>query len=56
MTRIYFADEEEGGRDRSAADQARDRVRATLVAAPTDDGYAIDFRLQGEDETAFLAI
>ena len=56
VTRIYFADEEEANATDPLLARLDDRVRATLVAAPTDDGYAIDFRLQGEDETAFLAI
>ena len=28
--------------------------RATLIAAPDDDGYRFDIRLQGDDETVFL--
>ena len=56
VTRIYFGDEEQA----NAADQVLAAVeperRATLVAAPADGGYAIDFHLQGARETAFLRI
>jgi protocatechuate 3,4-dioxygenase, alpha subunit len=57
VTRIYFADEEEA----NAADPvlqtlADDAQRATLIAHPTESGYRIDFRLQGEDETVFFAV
>jgi protocatechuate 3,4-dioxygenase alpha subunit len=57
VTRIYFADEEEA----NAADPALqsledDAQRATLIARPTEHGYRIDFRLQGEDETVFFAV
>lgn len=56
VTRIYFADEEEA----NAADPVLSKVdetrRATLIAQPTQDGYHLDFRLQGEDETVFFAV
>ena len=56
MTRIYFADEAEA----NAADPVLARVpadrRATLLAQPTDDGYAIDIRIQGEGETVFFSV
>jgi protocatechuate 3,4-dioxygenase alpha subunit len=57
VTRIYFADEEEA----NAADPVLgtledDEQRATLIAQPTDGGYRIDFRLQGENETVFFAV
>jgi protocatechuate 3,4-dioxygenase alpha subunit len=56
VTRIYFGDEAEA----NAADPVLalldpDR-RATLVAAPADGGYAIDFHLQGARETAFFRV
>jgi protocatechuate 3,4-dioxygenase, alpha subunit len=56
VTRIYFGDEPEA----NAADPVlalldRDR-RDTLVAAPADGGYAIDFHLQGDRETAFFRV
>jgi protocatechuate 3,4-dioxygenase alpha subunit len=56
VTRIYFADETEA----NAADPVLARVpadrRATLLAAPTADGYAIDLRIQGERETVFFTV
>ena len=56
VTRIYFADE--------AAANAEDPVlalidadrRSTVIAAPTQDGYRLDIRLQGEGETVFFDI
>jgi protocatechuate 3,4-dioxygenase, alpha subunit len=56
VTRIYFADEEQA----NAADPVLARVpaqrRATLLAQPTPDGYAIDLRIQGEGETVFFSV
>jgi protocatechuate 3,4-dioxygenase alpha subunit len=57
VTRIYFADEEEA----NAADPVLQTIdddarRATLIAQPTEKGYRIDFRLQGENETVFFAV
>jgi protocatechuate 3,4-dioxygenase alpha subunit len=56
VTRIYFADETAA----NAADPALARVPAdrwrTLLAQPTADGYAIDFRFQGPDETVFFDV
>jgi protocatechuate 3,4-dioxygenase alpha subunit len=56
VTRIYFADEPEA----NAADPVLARLdeaqAATLLAAPADGGYAIDFHLQGGRETAFFRI
>ncbi len=54
VTRIYFADEA----DANAADAVLASVpaarRQTLIAQPSDDGYAIDIRLQGPGETVFF--
>jgi protocatechuate 3,4-dioxygenase, alpha subunit len=56
VTRIYFGDEPEANAtDPVLALLDRDR-RATLVAAPADGGYAIDFYLQGDRETAFFRV
>ena len=56
VTRIYFGDEPEA----NAADPVLGLLdgdrRATLVAAPADGGYAIDFHLQGDRETAFFRV
>ncbi len=54
VTRVYFADEAEANAaDPTLAELSEDE-RATLVAAPAPDGYAIDVRLSGDGETAFL--
>jgi len=56
VTRVYFADEaERNAADPILGDVPEDR-RATLLATRTDDGYAFDVRLQGEDETVFFAV
>jgi protocatechuate 3,4-dioxygenase, alpha subunit len=56
VTRIYFGDEPEANAtDPVLARLARDR-RATLIAVPDDSGYAIDFHLQGDRETAFFRL
>ncbi|HEV7175377.1 MAG TPA: protocatechuate 3,4-dioxygenase subunit alpha [Solirubrobacteraceae bacterium] len=56
ITRIYFADEEQA----NAVDPVLARVpaqrRATLLAQPTADGYAIDLRIQGDGETVFFSV
>jgi protocatechuate 3,4-dioxygenase alpha subunit len=56
VTRIYFADE-------PAANAADDVLlsldgtgRATLLAAPSADGYAHDIVLQGDHETVFFVL
>jgi protocatechuate 3,4-dioxygenase, alpha subunit len=56
VTRIYFADEEEANAADPVLAGLDDAARATLVAAPEDDGYRFDVRLQGPDETAFFAV
>jgi protocatechuate 3,4-dioxygenase alpha subunit len=56
ITRIYFADEEQANAaDPVLASVPADR-RATLLARPTDDGYAIDLRIQGDGETVFFSV
>jgi protocatechuate 3,4-dioxygenase, alpha subunit len=58
VTRIYFGDEEAA----NAADpvlgslRGGEAERATMIAAPADGGYRLDIRLQGPDETVFLAV
>jgi protocatechuate 3,4-dioxygenase alpha subunit len=57
VARLYFADETE----RNAADPVLASVpeerRGTLIAQPAaEDGYRLDIRLQGEDETVFFAV
>jgi protocatechuate 3,4-dioxygenase alpha subunit len=54
VTRIYFADESAANAsDPVLAAVPADR-RQTLIAEPTDDGYTIDIRLQGPEETVFF--
>jgi protocatechuate 3,4-dioxygenase alpha subunit len=57
VTRIYFADEAEANAEdvvlRALPDDA---ARRTLIAEPSDDGYRLDFHLQGERETVFFAV
>jgi protocatechuate 3,4-dioxygenase, alpha subunit len=56
ITRIYFADEEQANAaDPVLASVPADR-RATLLAQPTADGYAIDLRIQGDSETVFFSV
>jgi protocatechuate 3,4-dioxygenase, alpha subunit len=56
VTRIYFGDEAEA----NAADAVLARVpverRPTLLAEPYADGYTIDIRFQGSNETVFFAL
>ena len=56
VTRIYFADEQQA----NAADPMLARVpadrRDTLIAQPTERGYALDIRIQGDGETVFFTI
>ena len=57
VTRIYFADEAEANaEDPVLASLPDDASRRTLIAQPTEDGYVLDIRLQGEDETVFFAV
>ncbi|WP_346618754.1 protocatechuate 3,4-dioxygenase subunit alpha [Blastococcus montanus] len=57
VTRIYFADEAAANAEdvvlRSLPDDA---ARETLIAVPTEDGYRLDVRLQGDRETVFFAV
>ncbi|TFV88759.1 protocatechuate 3,4-dioxygenase subunit alpha [Blastococcus sp. CT_GayMR16] len=57
VARIYFADEAEANAEdvvlRSLPDDA---ARQTLIATPTEDGYHLDFYLQGDRETVFFAV
>ena len=57
VARIYFADEAEANAEdvvlRSLPD---DDARRTLIATPSDDGYRLDFYLQGDRETVFFAV
>jgi protocatechuate 3,4-dioxygenase alpha subunit len=57
VTRIYFADEPEAnGEDAVLRSLPDGEARQTLLATPTEDGYTLDIRLQGEGETVFFAV
>jgi protocatechuate 3,4-dioxygenase alpha subunit len=56
VTRIYFADEPEANASDPVLAGVPAGRRETLIAQPTDDGYTLDIRIQGEGETVFFAI
>jgi protocatechuate 3,4-dioxygenase alpha subunit len=56
VTRIYFADEADANAEDVVLRGLSADQRATLVAEKTDDGYRIDFHLQGDRETVFFAV
>jgi protocatechuate 3,4-dioxygenase alpha subunit len=56
VTRIYFADEAEANAADPVLAALDDDQRDTLLAQPTENGYRLDFRLQGEGETVFFAV
>jgi protocatechuate 3,4-dioxygenase alpha subunit len=57
VTRIYFPEDEAAHADDPVLNLLTDPMaRATLVAAPAEDGYRFDIRLQGDRETAFFDV
>jgi protocatechuate 3,4-dioxygenase alpha subunit len=56
VTRIYFADEAEANATDPVLRSLPDDARQTLIATPSDDGYHLDIRLQGDRETVFFAV
>ncbi len=56
ITRIYFADEEQANAVDPVLAHVPAQRRATLLAQPTADGYAIDLRIQGDGETVFFSV
>jgi protocatechuate 3,4-dioxygenase alpha subunit len=54
VTRIYFADEDNGGDP--VLETIPEARRATIVLEPGEDGYRFDIRLQGEGETVFFSV
>ncbi len=54
VTRIYFADEDNGG-DPVLGTVPEDR-RGTLIVEPGEDGYRFDVHVQGDRETVFFRI
>ena len=56
-TRIYFPDEAEANAADPVLSSIQDPAeRETLVAVPEDGGLRFDIRLQGDRQTAFLAV
>jgi protocatechuate 3,4-dioxygenase alpha subunit len=56
VTRIYFADEAQANGEDVVLAALSEEQRRTLIAEPTDDGYRLDFYLQGDRETVFFAV
>jgi protocatechuate 3,4-dioxygenase, alpha subunit len=57
VTRIYFPDEAEANAtDPLLASIPDPQARARLIATPDGDGLRFDIRLQGDQETPFLAL
>jgi protocatechuate 3,4-dioxygenase alpha subunit len=56
VTRIYFADEAGANAEDPVLQSLPADRRGTLIAVPTDDGYRLDIRLQGDGETVFFAL
>jgi protocatechuate 3,4-dioxygenase, alpha subunit len=56
VTRLYFADEAQANAADPVLAGLDEQARATLVAAPADDGYELDVHLQGPHETTFFAL
>jgi len=57
VTRLYFGDEPvPNAADPVLAALPDAERRATLVAAPSPDGYRFDIVLQGDHETVFFAV
>jgi protocatechuate 3,4-dioxygenase alpha subunit len=56
VTRIYFADEADANAEDVVLRGLSEEQRRTMVAERTDDGYRLDFYLQGDRETVFFAV
>jgi protocatechuate 3,4-dioxygenase alpha subunit len=56
VARIYFADEAEANAEDAVLRGLPEDRRRTLIAEKTDDGYRLDFYLQGDRETVFFAV
>ncbi len=56
VTRLYFADEPTANAQDAVLRALPDDARGTLLAQPADDGYRLDFVLQGESETVFFRV
>lgn len=55
-TRIYFGDETAANASDAVLGMVASDRRHTLVAPPDRDGYRLDIRLQGRDETVFFDV
>jgi protocatechuate 3,4-dioxygenase alpha subunit len=56
VTRLYFGDEAEANAADPVLGGLDDDQRATLIAAPTGDGYEHVIHLQGPNETVFFVV
>jgi protocatechuate 3,4-dioxygenase alpha subunit len=56
VTRIYFADEEDANAEDVVLRGLSEDQRRTVIAEKADDGYRLDFFLQGDRETVFFAV
>lgn len=56
VTRLYFADEPEANSQDPVLRSIPETRRATVLAEPVADGYRLDLRLQGPEETVFFAL
>lgn len=56
VTRLYFADEAAANAEDPVLQGLHEAARRTLLARPTDDGYRLDIRLQGDAETTFFRV
>ena len=56
VARIYFADEAEANAEDVVLRGLPEDRRGSLIAEKTEDGYRLDFYLQGDRETVFFAV
>jgi protocatechuate 3,4-dioxygenase, alpha subunit len=56
VTRLYFADEAEANAEDPVLSALSAEEGATLLAAPSEDGYTLDLHLQGPSETTFFTL
>ncbi|MDP9408831.1 MAG: protocatechuate 3,4-dioxygenase subunit alpha [Actinomycetota bacterium] len=56
VTRLYFADEEQANAEDPVLRSLPAERRRTLLAQPSEDGYRLDLRLQGDGETVFFRV
>ncbi len=56
VTRLYFADEEDANTGDPVLAALPESERRTIVAQSTQDGYRLDFVLQGDGETVFFRV